>query len=170
MKTLLSLTLTLAVYISLLVPYARAAEDKTDAAFKDRVAAASHILVGKVRSLASRLVDKKIFTVAQVEPLEILKGSTEAHKPIEVVFRGGRVGNVDQEVSHEPRLQQGEVVLLYLRAASPKALVPGLNVVDGDGVVGLLTPDQPESRLKNNRRLRAWLDSEAERVKKAGQK
>ena len=127
--------------------------------------ASSRILVGKVLSQESKWVGKKIVTVAKVEPLEVFKGDVTPGRVVEIGYLGGTVGTTAMEYGHEPTLQRGEIVLLFLREPDPKAIVPGLRIAQEDGRIRLVAPGEKETRLKNNRRLRAYLKQVAEAVK-----
>jgi hypothetical protein len=125
----------------------------------------TQVVVAKVLSQESKWVGKKIVTVAKVSPLEILKGNARAGQPIEVGYLGGAVGTTVMDFGHEPTLQPGEIVLLFLREHDPKAIVPGLHITQENGRVRLIAPGEKETRLKNNRRLRAYLKQVTSAVK-----
>ncbi|HWM25234.1 MAG TPA: hypothetical protein VNP98_10445 [Chthoniobacterales bacterium] len=127
--------------------------------------ASSRVIVGKVLSQESKWVGKKIVTVAKVDPLEVFKGEATPGRPLEVGYLGGTVGTTAMDYGHEPTLQTGEIVLLFLQEHDPKAIVPGLRIAQEDGRVRLIAPKEKETRLKNNRRLRAYLKQVAEAVK-----
>ena len=125
-------------------------QDQPDYAALARVSEV--VVVGRVESVQSRWVGKKIYSMAAVSPLEQLKGRTPT--VLKVVFAGGTVGNITQTVSHEPELIAGEIALLYLRSTSQKSLESGLRIVSEAGVVRLVAPHQKTSRLQNNKRIR----------------
>ena len=127
--------------------------------------ASSRVIVGKVLSQESKWVGRKIVTVAKVDPLEVFKGDVTPGRAVEVGYLGGTVGTTVMDYGHEPTLQPGEIVLLFLREADPKAIVPGLRIAQEDGRVRLIAPGEKETRLRNNRRLRAYLKQVAEAVK-----
>jgi hypothetical protein len=125
----------------------------------------TQVVVAKVLSQKSKWAGKKIVTVAKVSPLEILKGNARPGRTIEVGYLGGTVGTTVMDFGHEPTLQSGEIVLLFLREHDPKGIVPGLRIAQEDGRVRLIAAGEKETRLKNNRRLRAYLKQVADALK-----
>jgi hypothetical protein len=124
------------------------------------------VLVGKVLRNSSRWVGKTIVTTSEVQPLETYKGAPPAGT-VKVWFLGGTVGAINQDVTHEATLTAGETAVLFLGTAKG-ARVEGLRMVDQDAKIPVLAPDQPDTRLANDRRLRRFLADIKARVEKGG--
>ena len=128
------------------------------------------VVVGRVVRNSSRWVGKVIVTTSEVRTLETFKGQPPSL--LEVSFLGGTVGVIHQDATHEPTLTEGEVAVLFLAAPPPspqgRPQIEGLRIVAEDGKLPLLAPGEPESRLKNDRRLQRFLREVAERVTKGG--
>lgn len=165
-------SIALLVLISAAAPRTSAIEDAAheskaaaQSALRELGKASSRVIVGKVLSQESKWVGKKIVTVAKVSPLEVLKGEATPGRAVEIGYLGGTIDSTGMEYSHEATLQPGEIVLLFLQEADPKAIVPGLRIAGEQGRIRLIAPGGEERRLKNNRRLRAYLRQVAEAVR-----
>ena len=124
------------------------------------------VIVGKVLRNKAAWVGKKIVTTSEVMPLKVIKGRN-IKRPVEVSFLGGTVGVINQHVTHEATLREGEVAILFLAKRDKKGAerVRGLSIVHERGKIELLRPGQDQSRLQNNKRLRRYLDDIVERVR-----
>ncbi len=117
------------------------------------------IVVGKVAKLSSRWVGKVIVTTADIEPIEMLKGS-QTKKNLKVSFIGGTVGNIRQTLSHQTTLQEGETAILFLSTAAAKTALAGSKVFShAQGKIPLLNKDENLTRLKTNSRLSSLINN-----------
>lgn len=116
------------------------------------------VVVGNVTRSTSRWVGKKIFTTYEIEPLRVIKGSVPTGR-LEVLLLGGRVGVIAQEATHQARLHQDEISLLFLTSPAPGDTQGGMRLLSERGSVPLVLPGEPRSRLDNNRRITRFLDS-----------
>ncbi|MBM4440785.1 MAG: hypothetical protein FJ027_10205 [Candidatus Rokubacteria bacterium] len=124
----------------------------------------SHVVVGKVVKTEARWVKRKIVTAATVEVVETLKGAVAANRPLTIAFLGGRVGALEQDFSHEVTLETGETALLFLSDRAG----PGRELrIVADGKDTLLAQGMAASRLRNNRRVAAYLQEAREVVRDA---
>lgn len=79
---------------------------------------ASCIIEGQVTNLSSRWTDDRSIIVTEVEIVttDVLLGSTNC---VTFLYKGGVVGDMEQQVSDMPRLTNGQQVLVFLRVQTP---------------------------------------------------
>ena len=79
---------------------------------------ASCIIEGQVTNLSSRWTDDRsaIVTEAVVVTTDVLLGNTNC---VTFLYKGGVVGDLEQQVSDMPRLTNGQQVLVFLRPQTP---------------------------------------------------
>jgi hypothetical protein len=160
------LILALALLFSALTcPAAAAQHDEARPQLSDLARNASHVVIGKVAKTEARWVKRKIVTSATIEVVESLKGTVARDKRLTVTVLGGRVGVLEQDVSHEATLETGEIALLFLsdRAGTGNEL----RIVGPGGKQTLLGRGMAQSRLQSNRRLAAYLKHVREVVRDA---
>ena len=123
------------------------------------------VVVVKVLKNKAQWVDRKIVTTSKVQKIETYKGETRK-RIIDVSFLGGTLGVINQHVTHEATLQEGEIVVLFLAEPTGKTNIymGGMRIVSEWGKITLLQPGESDSRFDNNRRLKQFLEEIRKRV------
>lgn len=117
------------------------------------------VVLAQVKSTSARWVGKVIVTTAELEPLEMIKGVNKSGALV-VSFIGGRVGNIQQTLSHPLSLNEGETAVLFLKDADRKGPLAGTKLFSHfDGKVPLLKRGESVSRLETNDRLSSLINN-----------
>jgi len=90
------------------------------------------IITGKVLTKKSDWNENKsrIFTIATIEVEEYLKGNGNDHQ-VKIYYPGGEVGEVGEQYSHMPKLNDDEEVLLFMKKDKDEKSFKILNGEDG---------------------------------------
>jgi hypothetical protein len=127
------------------------------------------VVLGRVVRNTAHWAGKIIVTTSEVVPYDVIKG-TFAGDVIEVSYLGGTVGVINQKVTHEATLAEGELAVLFLAGAEKGGpFAPGTKrIVEEQGKIQLLPPGFSETRFKYDRRLQQDIQHITNRIVRGG--